>query len=143
LSDSYICKNSKLFNSDWVKIIIYRIISCSLIPPALDRWLLMEHSVWSCYFEKSMLFDCIIQVVRSHSFTPSTFFPFLEIQTHFNHSRWVRCDCCKSNVNTASSIIKKSLSFSNIYRQIGKHESLEGKTNHLSTLNIFVELVVK
>jgi len=29
------------------------------------------------------------------------------------------------------------------YRQIGKHESLEGKTNYLSTLNIFVELVVK
>jgi len=28
------------------------------------------------------------------------------------------------------------------YHQIGKHESLEGKTSHLSTLNIFVELVV-
>ena len=27
-------------------------------------------------------------------------------------------------------------------RQIGKHESLEGKTNHFSTQNIFVKLVV-
>ena len=47
---------------------------------------------------------------------------------------------CKSRLQEELELTKALVV---IYHQTGKHESLEGKTNHLSTLNIFVKLVAK
>ena len=44
------------------------------ILPALAQWLLVDHSVWTCYFERSLAI-AHTQVVWSLSFTPTTIFP--------------------------------------------------------------------